>query len=156
MMSQHNANILCDFISWKTFHSLIDTECFYDSFNPGGTFDNTRLAWYPHSSFLHQHEDSASMPLKPWTRIQNSCSQVMWHTSLLHMLKESIRPVKWILISKKKMNNTIATILLFGFQLQFVIWWRSSTSTHVLGASVSVKWHSDCPWWNITLFLSHS
>jgi hypothetical protein len=153
MMSQHYANILCHFISWNTFHSLIDTECFYDSFNPGGTFDNTRLAWYPHSSFLCQHEDWASMPLKPWTRIQNSCSQVKWHTYLLHLLKG-----QWneILFWETKINKTIATNLLFSFEPEFVIWRRSSISTHLLGPSVSVKWHSDCPWWNITLFLSHS
>jgi hypothetical protein len=54
------------------------------------------------------------------------------------------------------MNKTIPTIPLLPFQLQFVIWWRSSISTHVLGPSISVKWHSDCPLWNITLFLSHS
>ncbi len=158
MMSQHNANILCDFISWKTFHSLIDTECFYDSFHPGGTFDDTRLAWYPHSSFLRQHEDWASMPLKPWTWIPNSCSQVKWHTYLLSssFVERALGQWNEFQSSKRKMNKTIPTIPLLPFQLQFVIWWRSSISTHVLGPSISVKWHSDCPLWNITLFLSHS
>jgi hypothetical protein len=33
MMSQHYANILSLFISWKTFQSLNNTECFCDSFN---------------------------------------------------------------------------------------------------------------------------
>ncbi len=51
---------------------------------------------------------------------------------------------KEILFWAMKINKTIATSLLLALQPEFVIWWRRSISTHVLGPSISVKWVKHC------------
>jgi len=85
---------------------------------------------------------------KPWL--------MKWHTYPLDLAEEHYASEMKILFWATKINTTIATSLMLGIQPEFVIWWRRSISTHVLGASISVKWNSDCPCWNIVLFLLHS
>ncbi len=92
------------------------------------------------------------MPLKLWTRIQDSYDMTCLASPF----------GKWALwqgneiLSKEKKSTR---------QLQpFYCWFSSQSSSFggeapafllmSLAPSVSMKWHSDCPWWNFTLFHS--
>ncbi len=94
------------------------------------------------------------MPFKLWTRIQDSYDVTCLASPFG---KWALWQANEILCKEKKSTR----------QLQpFYCWFSSQSSSFggeapafllmALAPSVSVKWHSDCSWWNFTPFILHS